>query len=460
MPVLPRQSESECLEQQQTASKCSSGAWQTTDSDDHTQSDTDHPGNIAYCCLPSGCPNYYSDPIQLNDLADAVKVYCNNEACTQGVWMHGDCFREWESRVLAYLRSCGRARSWSEKQRAQNLWTKKGYDLAFKACDCKCGRGHLRQDLSYTPGLAQKDDDKKQRKQRKRDRLLSTGSIRDTPSLNQLTGSNCQSVGGAAIRQRTHRLSMSSTGSSGSPPSPLCTPSGHFMPQTKKNKFDFFADAEQAAAGNIFRHRTDLTAFGALPRHLQNPYHIKTEDDGPHGNDETRCFLLTNLSTQKVTSVGCVLCQATLYIYDKYPLIDGTFFLSPQRYNSDLQVIFENRLLYLNAVCMRCMDSSSMSVRCRSCNSPWLGTTLVIGTMYAYDVFAAAPCCQARLQCKQCHEVAIEVTASHPPLKYFSEYSHRIKCRHCGVEDHHFVKTLDEVFVVQKVAGAQPGIRV
>jgi len=74
-----------------------------------------------------------------------TQVYCNNEACNQGVWMHGDCFREWESKVLAYLRSSGRARSWSEKQRVQNLWTKKGYDLAFKACDCKCGRGHLRQ---------------------------------------------------------------------------------------------------------------------------------------------------------------------------------------------------------------------------------------------------------------------------------------------------------------------------
>ena len=66
---------------------------------------------------------------------------------------------------------------------------------------------------------------------------------------------------------------MSSTGSSSSPPSSAgttpCTPSGHFMPQTKKNKFEFFADAEQAAAGNIFRHRTDLAAFGTLPRHLQ-----------------------------------------------------------------------------------------------------------------------------------------------------------------------------------------------
>ena len=49
----------------------------------------------------------------------------------------------------------------------------------------------------------------------------------------------------------------------------------------------------------------------------------------------------------------CVICQTSLYVYDKYPLIDGSFFLSPLRYNSDLQVVFEHRLLYLNAVCMR-----------------------------------------------------------------------------------------------------------
>ena len=33
----------------------------------------DHSG-IAHCCVPTGCPNYYAEPIYLNDLADAVKV--------------------------------------------------------------------------------------------------------------------------------------------------------------------------------------------------------------------------------------------------------------------------------------------------------------------------------------------------------------------------------------------------
>jgi len=134
------------------------------------------------------------------------------------------------------------------------------------------------QDLTYQPGSAKKDEDRKQRKQRKRDRLLSNSSSsgRDAMPLSVTTAVNTVAVmpvNGMMRSQRTHRLSMSSTGSSSSPPSSAgttpCTPSGHFMPQMKKNKFEFFADAEQAAAGNIFRHRTDLAAFGALPRHLQ-----------------------------------------------------------------------------------------------------------------------------------------------------------------------------------------------
>ena len=133
------------------------------------------------------------------------------------------------------------------------------------------------QDLTYQPGSAKKDEDRKQRKQRKRDRLLSNSSSsgRDVmaPSAVVTGGTAGTPQNGLLRSQRTHRLSMSSTGSSSSPPSSAgttpCTPSGHFMPQSKKNRFEFFADAEQAAAGNIFRHRTDLAAFGTLPRHLQ-----------------------------------------------------------------------------------------------------------------------------------------------------------------------------------------------
>ena len=105
---------------------------------------------ISRCCVPTNCLRV--DPtIRLTELHDAVKVLCNNDLCTVGKYMHRECFDDWEQDKLTYLKSCGRARSWSERQRHQNLWTKKGYDLAFKACGCLCGRGYLKKDLDWLP---------------------------------------------------------------------------------------------------------------------------------------------------------------------------------------------------------------------------------------------------------------------------------------------------------------------
>lgn len=432
---------------------------------------------LSKCCLPKGCDRYNSDPIREDEPRDAVRVFCNNEHCPEGKWMHADCFQDWEQQVLSYLRSCGRARSWSEKQRLQNLWTKKGYDLVFKACDCKCGCGHLRKDLDYVPkpipaagaSAAAAVVEKKQKRVRKQS-LLKADKLPGTPMMapgKGLPGGGAASAGmtatgggpalhtmgssypsvGMRPQLRVRTSSFSSTGSS--PPSsadtPPLTPGG-------KPKFDFFSDPDQAAAGNIFRRRTDLTVFNVLPRHQQNPYHIKMEDEGPHGNDETRCFLLTNLSTHHVTEVNCVVCQTLLPIFDKYPLIDGTFFLSPQRYNTDLQVLFDHRMLYLNAVCMRCLHSSRSNIRCRACKAPWDGSTLIIGTMYSYDIFAALPCCANRLSCKNCRRTILDPGCQ---FRFFSEYSKMIQCPGCHVQDFHFIKQLQDVFILGR---APPGI--
>jgi len=102
----------------------------------HTRQNDNAGARLQKCCSPGSC-RFPEEPIDPEDPYDAVRVLCNNESCVEGRWMHKDCFEEFQQSVLAYLRSCGRARSWSEKQRLQNLWTKKGYDLAFKACDCK-----------------------------------------------------------------------------------------------------------------------------------------------------------------------------------------------------------------------------------------------------------------------------------------------------------------------------------
>lgn len=240
---------------------------------------------------------------------------------------------------------------------------------------------------------------------------------------------------------RVRTSSFSSTGSS--PPSSAETPPLTPGSLVKKSKFDFFAGPEQAAAGNIFKRRTDFASFSILPRHQQNPYHIKMEDEGPHGNDETRCFVLSNLSTHQVTHVRCVCCALEMTVYDRYPLIDGSFFLSPQRYNSYLQVLSDHKLLYLNAICMRCLEGSRSDLRCIACRKRWDGSALILGTMYSYDIFAAVPCCAFRTACKNCRRPIIDPGTT---FNFYSEYSRPIQCPHCRAQDYHFVKPIDETF--------------
>lgn len=108
---------------------------------------------FAKCCIPTGdCFKYNSlhfGLIQSKNPNDYIRVICSNEQCNAGQYMHRECFDSWEDGVLTYMKSVGRARSWSERQRQQNLWTKKGYDLVFKACGCNCGRGYLKKDLEF-----------------------------------------------------------------------------------------------------------------------------------------------------------------------------------------------------------------------------------------------------------------------------------------------------------------------
>jgi hypothetical protein len=80
-----------------------------------------------------------------------VKLSCSNESCDRSPYVHTACFQVFEDSVLAFLKGQGRARGWSDKQKLQNLWTKRGYDLVYKVCDCLCSHGHLRKDLDWMP---------------------------------------------------------------------------------------------------------------------------------------------------------------------------------------------------------------------------------------------------------------------------------------------------------------------
>lgn len=186
---------------------------------------TNTESNYTRCCVPSGdcyksgCIDY--GLINLEDLHDCIRVICNNENCTAGQYMHRECFDTWEQGVLSYLKSIGRARSWSDRQRHQNLWSKKGYDLVFKACGCKCGRGHLKKDLDWSPpmqmnifGRIEEDASKKKKKRNRNNQK---------PALQLTTSAMAQYSNGcmpsmAPIELRTRTGSLSSSNGSSSPP--------------------------------------------------------------------------------------------------------------------------------------------------------------------------------------------------------------------------------------------------
>jgi hypothetical protein len=413
----------------------------------------------AHCCTPTGECLRGDALIRLNALHDVVKVTCNNDSCPMGQFMHRECFDAWEQTVLTYLKNCGRARSWSERQRHQNLWTKKGYDLAFKACGCRCGRGHLKKDLDWMPpslgnfpGCRADEAEAKKKKRRNRQNTRPTLAVSAGQPGHVNHGNGRVSEVQMIESSRGRAGSLSSSNGSSSPPatsetsvSPLHQPQ---LIMKKKMKVDFFGDhrARQSCGANgIFSRRLDFSAFNSLPRTKLNSYHIKMEDEGNHGNDDTRCFILSTLAALQWSRVSCVLCRAAMLVFDRYPLVDGTFFLSPRQHShSCAEVKVEGRTQFLSAVCMGCLEGSgTASVRCRACTQPWDGSSLVLGTMYSYDIFAAMPCCTERLKCNSCQKPLIY---PHQRLNFYSDYSRVFACPHCRVVDAHFVKPLSSCF--------------
>ncbi|XP_011337789.1 headcase protein isoform X3 [Ooceraea biroi] len=169
------------------------------------------------------------------------------------------------------------------------------------------------------------------------------------------------------------------------------------------------------------------------------------EDEGNHGNDDTRCFILSTLAALQWSRVTCVLCRAAMLVFDRYPLVDGTFFLSPRQHSpACAEVKVEGRTQFLSAVCMSCLEGSGgQPVRCRFCTQAWDGSSLVLGTMYSYDIFAAMPCCSERLKCNSCQKPLIY---PHQRLNFYSDYSRVFACPHCRAVDAHFVKPLSACF--------------
>ncbi|CAK8671125.1 unnamed protein product [Clavelina lepadiformis] len=189
-----------------------------------------------------------------------------------------------------------------------------------------------------------------------------------------------------------------------------------------------------------FSKRYDFSLFeGVLSRSHVNPYHIKMEGEG-YGSDDLRNFILASLSKAKCSQMNCVMCGVDLPVYDHFPLVDGTMFLSTERNERSTRNCFkikvDSKCEYVHAVCMRCLEGLH-NIVCRLCNTRWEGLHHQLGTLYMYDIFAASPCCQHRLCCKHCGGVIVNIRRG---LTYFSDYSSQKTCPHCSARDYHFVR--------------------
>ena len=209
-----------------------------------------------------------------------------------------------------------------------------------------------------------------------------------------------------------------------------------------------------ATTGNIFQQRENWSIINKLPIDKQNTIHIRLEDEGPYGNDETRCFVLSHLSKLGIKELNCLFCSCLMPVYDRFPLVDGTLFASPYSYDTQNQipVLVSEKHQFINGICLKCLNGSDSKheIKCKHCNESWqkFGKQIQIGTFYKYDLLAANPCCQMRVNCNKCNKQLLDLQKC--ALPYFSLYSEKTKCPYCFSEDYHFIKELNKIFLEKK----------
>ncbi|XP_046849516.1 headcase protein homolog [Xenia sp. Carnegie-2017] len=375
------------------------------------------------CCYPRGCTS--SD---LKTSCDSVHFFCSNDQCDKSGFMHPECADAFEEDLIAYCRNLGRARGWSEKQRYQNIWTKKGYDLVSKRCACSCGKGYLKKDLDYKPAeeeesFQQVTSKRKKGKNNQYTLLSVSPNCNNAPTMHK-------------IQQR--KLSLSPTDVHHNHKSPSRRRSN----SKSKDIFQFptLSKLGDQCVTSSFPWRTDFgTMVKNLPRQKVNPCHIKMDDDFSQ-SDDPRSIILKALVSNCQTAVRCVTCNRDLPVFANYPLLDGTFFLSPKELTPGcIALEIQSRMLFLTAVCMHCLQGTPQAVKCKFCNTKWDGSHHQIGTLYWYDIFAAAPCCDRRVECRKCGK---PVRNPENGKQYFSDYSRQFECPHCSYIDCHYVKPL------------------
>lgn len=168
--------------------------------------------------------------------------------------------------------------------------------------------------------------------------------------------------------------------------------------------------------------------------------------DGDEGGREISESVHRTLRRAKTTNMCCVYCKTDSQVYENFPIVDGTLFLTPVQRSPQCVRFAEKNISgvkaerYLGFVCVSCMEGKKLS--CTTCRMAWNGSFFQVGTMYSYDILSATPCCEKVVCCNKCTRPVIDMTKGEAQHLYFSNFSARTACPHCGDEDFHFIKPL------------------
>jgi len=211
---------------------------------------------------------------------------------------------------------------------------------------------------------------------------------------------------------------------------------------------------QQRAANNetVFKKRKDLRVLKlALSNERFREVAMKF-GDGDEGGKEISASVHKTLRNENTTMVTCLYCKTECQVYDNFPIVDGSLFLTPVNRSNECVKFADNSPgkaeRYMGFVCVNCMEGKPKKLKCTDCNTPWKGSFFQIGTMYSYDILSATPCCEKQVSCKNCHQPVINLSKGEASTLFFSYFSTKSSCPHCKADDFHFVKPLS-MFTLQ-----------
>jgi len=208
----------------------------------------------------------------------------------------------------------------------------------------------------------------------------------------------------------------------------------------------------KANLDTVFRKRKDLRVLKlALSNERFREVAVKF-GDGDEGGKEISESVHKTMRNENTTQVTCIYCKTECQVYENFPIVDGTLFLTPVNRSNDCIAFAEKSSdkaqRFMGFVCVNCMEGKPKKLNCSNCCTPWKGSFFQIGTMYSYDILSATPCCEKQVSCKNCDKPVIDLSKGEESTLYFSYFSTKSTCPHCKVDDFHFVKPLS-MFTLQ-----------